>query len=352
MRTPISDRDYERLSAFVDGQLSSREKRKLEESIRLRPELQVELADIQRMKALLHMMPHRRAPRNFTLTQAMVGDFRTNSLQNRIIKFFPALSFASALATLALVASLLFQWLPGALPITAVSPMAKEVALQPTAAEDSSLSGKEGSSQLEGPPALLESADSEAAVESTAVVGLMEAPTAPAPEERNSANQVEATLPPMIIWNNAGEGVGGYAITEGNLPDQSAKGMGGGGGTDIPGPVLPVPNGVIIVPLEGINSIEQPQLAGEAEPFSQKDSNNQNNGPILGIPPADQGGEITDQFAWGAPSGDNQSLPSEQMPESRIKTTSPGAPIWILQVILAAVAILTGVTAFYIRRQR
>ncbi len=352
MRAPISNRDYERLSAYVDGQLNSREKTSLEESIKLRPDLQVELADLKRMKALLHMVPHRQAPRNFTLTQAMVGDLNKNRLQTRIANYFPALSFASALATLALVASLLFQWLPGTQSLTASHPLVKEVAMQPTAAQDSSLGSEEEASQLVESPALLESADSAADAESTAVGNLMEVPAAAAPEERKSANQVEATLPPIITWNNPGEGIGGYGIAEENSSDLSAKGMGGGGGTGIPGPVLPLPDGSIIIPLEGINSIEQAQPAIEAEPSSQEDSTYQDTGPILGIPPADQGGEIVDQYASGASSDDEQLFTSEQALESQVPTTSHGAPIWILQMVLAAVAILSGVTAFYIRKQR
>src|SRR5512142_1758722 len=74
MRAQISNRDYEQLSAYIDGQLSPAERRKLEERLRARTDLQVALDEMNRTRSLLRSAPRRRAPRNFTLTPAMVGE--------------------------------------------------------------------------------------------------------------------------------------------------------------------------------------------------------------------------------------------------------------------------------------
>src|SRR5512142_2990856 len=125
MRAQISNRDYEQLSAYIDGQLSPAERRKLEERLRARTDLQVALDEMNRTRSLLRSAPRRRAPRNFTLTPAMVGERKPRQpwlLQN----LFPVLSFTSALAMLVLVATIVLQLLPG-------TAGAAPVAMQPPA---------------------------------------------------------------------------------------------------------------------------------------------------------------------------------------------------------------------------
>src|SRR5512139_2036512 len=109
MRAQISNRDYEQISAYIDGQLAPGDQRKLEERLRARPELQEVLNELRQTRALLRMAPRRRAPRNFTLTPAMVGETGPKKKPALFGGLFPTLSFASVIAAFALVATLLFQ---------------------------------------------------------------------------------------------------------------------------------------------------------------------------------------------------------------------------------------------------
>src|SRR5512141_1837172 len=114
MRAQLTNHEYEQLSAYIDGQLAPGEQRRLEEHLRARPEMQEALEDLQRMRTLLRSVPRRRAPRNFTLTPAMVGEQGGRRKRGGFsFNLFPALSFASVVATFALVASIVFGLLPG-----------------------------------------------------------------------------------------------------------------------------------------------------------------------------------------------------------------------------------------------
>lgn len=112
MRAQITSHDYEQLSAYIDGQLTDSDRRRLEERLHAQPDLQQALDELTRTRALLRTAPRRRAPRNFTLTPAMVGSTPTRRFNN-FLNLVPALSFASALAAIALVVSIVFQLLPG-----------------------------------------------------------------------------------------------------------------------------------------------------------------------------------------------------------------------------------------------
>lgn len=94
-RPVISPRDLEALSAYLDGQLSAPERRKLESRLKESPDLQQELLALKRTRAILKAAPRRRAPRNFTLTPQMAGVRRG---RRPVPAAFPALRLASALA--------------------------------------------------------------------------------------------------------------------------------------------------------------------------------------------------------------------------------------------------------------
>ncbi len=97
MVTRISKRDWETLSAYVDGQLSPRERAHLESRLQSDSELQSMLEDLRRTQAILRSLPKMRTPRNYTLTPQMVP------VKHERSRAFPVLSLASALATLLLV---------------------------------------------------------------------------------------------------------------------------------------------------------------------------------------------------------------------------------------------------------
>lgn len=66
-------RDIERLSSFLDGQLSPADSARLEARLTTDPELASAFNDLRAARGILRKLPSRKAPRNFTLTRQMVG---------------------------------------------------------------------------------------------------------------------------------------------------------------------------------------------------------------------------------------------------------------------------------------
>jgi hypothetical protein len=93
MTTP---QDFERLSAYLDNQLSLSEKAKLDARLSREPELKATLADLRMTAHALRSLPTLKTPRSFTLTAAQAQ----GAVQPR--PMFPALRFATALAAVAL----------------------------------------------------------------------------------------------------------------------------------------------------------------------------------------------------------------------------------------------------------
>lgn len=315
MRANLTTRDYEMLSAYIDGQLAPGEQRKLEERLHARPELQVALEELRRTRMLLRQAPRRRAPRNFTLTPAMVGEQRRKPAP--WAGWFPALSFTSALAALALVVTIVLQFAP---PGTT----SQTIAMQPPAAMDSAPQAAPAMKKLENTApegaAVTQAAENPAGSAPAGAApegarGAASAPTAmagpavlpayeataqafgeptqslaqagqpaetPSPEiamaapvqETPTAESLAATAPPVIQWDNIG--AGNPAMGKGG-----AGGLGGGGG-----------------------GAEGPSL-----------------GPLMGPPPSPQAG--ISGLGGGAPDG-NLTLPPEVMLTQTAEAT-PGA---------------------------
>ncbi len=112
MNTQPDSREWETLSAYLDGALSPTEKQQLETRLQTSPELQQILQELRITRALLRSVPRRRAPRNFTLTPQMAG-IRPPQRKTWLV---PVFSMSSALATLLLVISLFVEMFaaPGA----------------------------------------------------------------------------------------------------------------------------------------------------------------------------------------------------------------------------------------------
>ncbi len=72
MKNQITPRDIELLSAYLDNQLSSKDRARLEARLVQDPELKKTLQDLDRTRQLLHQLPRYRAPRNFYLKPEMV----------------------------------------------------------------------------------------------------------------------------------------------------------------------------------------------------------------------------------------------------------------------------------------
>lgn len=122
--TVIRSRDLENLSAYLDGALSERERRRLETRLSTESALRTALDELRAVRAVLRQLPSRRAPRNFTLTPQQAG------VRHTIPRAVPVLRLASALAGLLFLFSLAGQVLPR-LAIGAAAPVAEEAAAEP-----------------------------------------------------------------------------------------------------------------------------------------------------------------------------------------------------------------------------
>ena len=100
MTTQITPRDWEFLSAYLDGELKDKEKKLLEDRVRLDENLRLSLESLQHTRAALRSQPIQRAPRNFTLTPEMAGMDKRRSQAGPV---FPVMRLASVLATIFLV---------------------------------------------------------------------------------------------------------------------------------------------------------------------------------------------------------------------------------------------------------
>lgn len=323
MRAHITSHDYEQLSAYIDGQLADSDRRRLEERLHAQPDLQVVLDELTRTRALLRTAPRRRAPRNFTLTQAMVGNKPPRRASN-FLSFFPALSFTSALAALALVVSIAFQLLPG----TGTSLLASQPALDTAAPEVA----REMKSQ------------SEAAGTEEGEPGIMAAQEAPVAPEAMAA-PAEGSAPPVIQWGadmSYGRGGGG-----GGAPEMGGLGGGMGGGDG-----MYSGNGALIVPAAPDQDSARSAAEGETAPkAAQADPSISGPGPILGVPAGEQEGEVLDQkLIQGQPEA-AQPLPAAENPATEETVQEPAQPnrLLLIQILLAGLAVITGAAAFLVR---
>jgi hypothetical protein len=73
MSDDISPKEWETMSAYLDGQLGRKEQERLERSLDQNPALSDALEGLRRIRTLLRSQPKPRALRNFTLTPEMAG---------------------------------------------------------------------------------------------------------------------------------------------------------------------------------------------------------------------------------------------------------------------------------------
>jgi hypothetical protein len=128
MKTRISPRDWEQLSAYLDRQLKPSERSRLEARLQVDPGLRTALEELRRTRAVLRSTPQPRAPRKFTLTPEMVGARPARRLA-------PALGFVSALASIALIFVLIGDIFGRTAPAApAAAPQLAAKAIRPTGA--------------------------------------------------------------------------------------------------------------------------------------------------------------------------------------------------------------------------
>lgn len=68
----LSKKDWTQLSAYLDGELSQRDAKKLQTRIEGNPDFQAALENLQTVKAVLSKAPRLPVPRNFTLRRSLV----------------------------------------------------------------------------------------------------------------------------------------------------------------------------------------------------------------------------------------------------------------------------------------
>ena len=89
----ISRKDWQILSAYIDGEMSTRERARFESRLEDSPELKAGLEDLIRTKELLRSQPKLRSPRNFTLTPEMAG-------QKQSVPGYPGLRLAAVVVSI------------------------------------------------------------------------------------------------------------------------------------------------------------------------------------------------------------------------------------------------------------
>jgi anti-sigma factor RsiW len=103
MNKQISPLDWQNLSNYLDSQLSPDAQKRLEADLLGRPELKQALEDLRFTRLMLKSLPRQRAPKNFTLSASILPQRAPR------FPFIPAFSLASALCTILLLLSFLFQ---------------------------------------------------------------------------------------------------------------------------------------------------------------------------------------------------------------------------------------------------
>lgn len=294
MKAPITPRQWQRLSAYLDKKLSAKDQKVIEKQLASDPALKKALADLKQIKSILRSVPDKRVRRNFTLTVAQAKPVRRSLLA-------PVFRYASFAAGLALIAMLMVDFLPGLFNLSFAASKAAEAPM------------------------------------------MMAAPA-----------EVQATeLPPLILWNGVASQPQGVVEGKGG-----GNGNGIGGGTvmgAIPTPT-PVPASALEsapVTISGVHEAEQPASATPAAtsvfeerafqatgaPSAADQVQKSSAGPLLGIPPTEIQGEIATAPAVAT---------------GTLRETEPGFRLSVLnyfEIGLAVLAVGLLVTAFFLRKR-
>jgi len=129
--TQPSFRDVETLNAYLDGQLDSASRQRLESRLQSEPELKAALAALSESRMVLRRLPQRRAPRNLILTPKMAG------IKPPLPRAYPVFRFASLVAAILFFFAYATNFLPSvSLSMGAAAPAA--VGVSGGAPEDNS----------------------------------------------------------------------------------------------------------------------------------------------------------------------------------------------------------------------
>jgi hypothetical protein len=131
----MNDRDYELITAYIDGALTEAERQMLESRLDVEPDLRSELNSLRQTVILLRQLPDLKAPRNFTLTPAQVEPRSPakTTLPFPLTVTFSALSAAAAVLLLVFGGYFLLQ--TSALPMASNLNMTTQQEAQQAAPE-------------------------------------------------------------------------------------------------------------------------------------------------------------------------------------------------------------------------
>jgi anti-sigma factor RsiW len=135
MKTTVSPRDVELLSAYLDGELDRRRQLKLQKRLDREPALNQLLVDLERTRSLLRSAGPIKAPRSFKLKPEMVAQPRRRPV-------YPVFQFASAVAVIILAVVLIGDLTGFRLGSPTAAGPAPEVAME-APLEESSRSAEE-----------------------------------------------------------------------------------------------------------------------------------------------------------------------------------------------------------------
>ncbi len=101
MNNQMTQRDYELISAYLDGQLSGKERFQFEARLKTDPLLQKELHEIGKTRLLIRNLPKLRAPRNFFVSSKVISKGKVQPLPaRRSFRLAPSMGIVSAIATI------------------------------------------------------------------------------------------------------------------------------------------------------------------------------------------------------------------------------------------------------------
>ena len=303
------------LSAYLDGELSDREKRQVEEWLQQDPASRTALEGLRRTRQVLRRTPQKPVPHNFTLTPDM--------LRKPLLPSFSRMfSYSAALAGILLVAVLGLD-LVGSMNSPQIARNASEPIMQTFKTTEDTVA-------------------------------------------------IEKAAPQIIYWGNSGPLLGAYGKGGGGDGGAMAYGVGGGGGAPIGGGVETEPSiPVEQVPLEEALPLEEaapapaeampeagqmqpeqtapveeslpgatpmpemPQAESLTETAPDSGAGAPGSSPILGIRPADQQGRVEPQTRVQA-----YEITQEKAP----------LPFRTVEWVLAGLVFVLGLVAFLLRR--
>ena len=146
-KNQMSQQDWEALSAFLDGQLPQRERILLEARLHSDAELSAALEELRRTRQVLRNLPRLRSPRNFTLSRQLVKQKRPS------LRLSPVFGLASALASLLLLVIIVIDGLNitgGAVPVALQEADVSAMETAPAELLEVPMAVKEDDIQVEG----------------------------------------------------------------------------------------------------------------------------------------------------------------------------------------------------------